>query len=471
MMHERWTAHRSGLTVSPTVLATLVLLSTFACAAVPCRALNWEIATVDGPGDVGAYASIALDQDGNPGISYCSSSADDLKYAHLSGGTWFIETVDAAGRTGWYTSLAFDAGSHPCIAYWDLTNSALRYARWTGSVWVKETVDNSAYVGQTCSLALDSLGNPAISYYDYTNGDLRYAKWDAAAWHIEVVDNGASLMGAGLYTSLVLDAQERPHISYADHTAGVLRYAWWDGVQWNIETINGGTPIGTSIQLDANQVPHISYAYQFGQGSHLKYAARTGPGGTWQVQIVHAGGQVGLYSSLRLLPSGDPCILSWDLGNGIVDYDWFSAGAWSRDEIETMGWTDQWCALVLDDAGRPHAAYRSATEQDLHYAVGSDPAAVPEVGLSDPLARLCVFPNPARRGESIRLAQSMPASARLRIFDLLGREVADPITVTATGGGSGAIHWVLPPTLQAGVYLARAEAAGLELNGRLVIVR
>ena len=471
MVHEGWSVHRGGLAASPAISATLVFLGALALAVMPCRALTWEVTAVDGPGDVGAYASIALGPDGNPGISYCASSTDDLKYAYLSGGTWLTETVDAATRTGWYTSLAFDAGGFPCIAYWDLTNSALRYARWTGSAWAKETVDNSAYVGQCCSLALDSQGNPAISYYDYTNGDLRYAKWDGAAWRIEVVEDGAPLMGAGLYTSLVLDEQDRPHISHADHTTGQLRYAWWDGAQWNRETIDGGTPIGTSIRLDADQVPHVSYAYQFGQGSHLKYAARTGPGGIWQVQVVHLGGQVGLYSSLRLLPNGDPCILSWDLGHGIVDYDWFSAGVWSRDEIETMGWTDQWCALVLDETGSPHAAYRSAAELDLHYAVGSDPAAVPEAMLSNPLAALSVVPNPARRGESIRLAQSMPASASLRIFDLLGREVAGPFTVTATGGGAGAVAWVPPSTLSPGVYLIRAEAAGRELSGRLVIIR
>jgi len=470
MIHEHRTTRSCRLTFAPAILATLVSLCLLAFTADPCRALTWDVTVVDGPGDVGAYASIALDRAGEPGISYCASVTDDLKYAHLSGGTWLIETVDAAGRTGWYTSLAFDADSHPCIAYWDLTISALRYACWSGSAWVRETVDNSAYVGQTCSLALDSQGHPAISYYDYTNGDLRYAKWDAGAWRFELIDDGAPLMGAGLYTSLVLDAQDRPHISYADHTVGQLRYAWWDGLRWKIENIDGGTPVGTSIRLDADQVPHISYAYQFGQGSHLKYAARTGAGGTWQVQIVRPGGQVGWYSSLRLRPNGDPCILSWDLGHHIVDYDAFSAGVWSHETVETMAWTDQWCSLVLDQAGQPHAAYRSSTEQDLHYAVGSDPAAAPEGMRPEPLNALQVFPNPAHPGESICLARPLRGAARLRLFDLLGREVADPITVT-TAAGAGGVHWVVPSALQAGVYFTRAEAPGLELNGRLIIVR
>ncbi len=470
MTHESGAVPRNTRTAPPAIVRMLLLLSALAASSVPCRAYTWAVTTVDGPGDVGAYASIALDPAGSPGISYCASATDDLKYAHLSSGTWLTETVDATGRTGWYTSLAFDAGGHPCIAYWDLTNSALRYARWTGSAWNKETVDNSAYVGQTCSLALDSLDQPAISYYDYTNGDLRYAKWDGTAWRIEVVDNGTPLMGAGLYTSLALDTQDRPRISYADHTAGQLRYAWWDGAQWSIEIIDGGTPIGTSIQLDANQVPHISYAYQFGQGSHLKYAARTGPGGTWQVQIVRYGGQVGWYSSLCLRPSKNPCILSWDLQHSIVDFDWFSAGSWSHETVETMGWTDQWCSLVLDDAGNPHAAYRSSTEQDLHYAVGTDPAAAPEAVRAILRSSLRLSPNPACRGEAIHLAVSLSVPASLRVFDLLGREVVDPITVTASGG-AGTSVWTPPAALQPGVYLTRVEGDGLELNGRLVIIR
>jgi len=458
MIRPRSAVHRYRPAASLVILAASLQLG-----APPCPALTWDVTTVDGPGDVGAYASIALDPAGSPGIAYCASSTDDLKYAHWSGGTWLTETVDAAARTGWYTSLAFDAAGRPRIAYWDLTNSALRYARWTGASWSTETVDNSAYVGQCCSLALDSLGNAAISYYDYTNGDLRYARWDGAAWRIEVVDDGTPLMGAGLYTSLVLDAQARPHISYADHTTGRLRYATWDGVAWSLETVDGGTPIGTSIRLDADRVPHISYAYQFGQGSHLKYAARTGPGGIWQAQIVHAGGQVGLYSSLALPPNGDPCILSWDLGHGIVDYDWFSAGAWSRDEIETMGWTDQWCALALGATGEPQAAYRSATEQDLHYARGTDPAAAPEVTLADPLAALRVFPNPARAGAALRLAPSVLAGARLRVFDALGREVA-------AAGGSGPAAWALPSGLPGGVYLLRVQVEDGVRSGRLVVI-
>jgi len=429
------------------------------------EALTWDITTVDGPGDVGAYASIALDSGENPGISYCASGSDDLKYAYRTGGVWVVETVDATGRTGWYTSLAFDAADLPCIAYWDLSNSALRFARWNGSVWNKETVDNSAYVGQCASLALDSAGLPSISYYDYTNGDLRYARFDGSVWHIEVLDDGAPLMGAGLYTSLALDSQDRPHISYADHTTGRLRYAGWDGAAWTLETVDGGTPIGTSIRLDSNGVPHISYAYQYGQGSHLKYAARTGDGGTWQVRVARFGGQVGLYSSLRLRSDAEPCILSWDLGNSIVDYDCFVDGAWSHDTVETMGFTDQWCALALNGAGEPLAAYRSSGEADLHFALGAGTSSVAGEPARVPVDPLRIFPNPVASGGRIQL--SLPEGASVvRWFDAQGREAAPPAVFEA--GPKREANWDAG-RLGPGVYFAVSRGRSGEHVGRVVV--
>lgn len=434
-------------------------------AAASSPAFSWDITTVDGPGDVGAYASIALDPLGQPGISYCDAGNDDLKFARLAGGSWQVETVDATGRTGWYTSLAFDQAGFPRIAYWDLTNSALRYARWTVSAWTKETVDNAAYVGQCCSLALDGSGNPSISYYDYTNGDLKFARWDGSAWHIEVVDDGDPQLGAGLYTSLVLDSADHPHISYADHTHGQLRYAWWDGSSWTIEVVDGGTPIGTSIRLDAAGIPYVSYAYQFGQGSHLKLASRTGPNGTWQAQIVLHGGQVGWYSSLRLRPNGEPCIVSWDLGHGVVDYDSYQNGGWAHDTIETMGFTDQWCSLVLDGDLNPRAAYRSATNQDLHYAVGSLPSGVADSRPSTPARMaLAVTPTPSRQGAVLRLQVAEASRVHLRIMDVLGR-IAAPAEDLSLGRGSTEIS--LPAGLAPGVYFVRAETP----SGDLATVR
>jgi len=392
------------------------------------HALNWEIVPVDETGDVGWFASIALDHQDVPGIAYCDYGVGDLKFARMGDVQWLVMTVDATGNTGWYASLRFDSNDLPRIAYWDLTNSALRYARWDGTAWQKETVDNAAYVGQSCSLALDALDRPHISYYDYTNGDLKYAHWDGTAWIIEVLDTGPPQMGTGLYTSLVLDPSGYPHISYADHTQYLLRYAFWNGSAWVKETVDGGTPIGTSLELDAEGDAHISYAYQFGQGSHLKYAVRDHETSTWTVRIVRPGGDAGWYSSLELDAAGNPSILSWELGDHLVQFDRYDGSSWTHENVEAMDWVDQWCSLALDRYGRAHAAYRRSGTLDLHYALGSEPAGLSDrqlpVRLLLPVRDgrcLVVEPNPAFGSAEVRFNLGRAAPVRLTAVDVTGR--------------------------------------------------
>ncbi len=98
----------------------------------------WTIETVDATATVGDYCSLALDAQGEPHIAYHDFTHGDLKYAVKSGGTWTLETVDegkASGGTadhdvGRYASLALDAQGNPCIAYYDATTWDLRYAEW-----------------------------------------------------------------------------------------------------------------------------------------------------------------------------------------------------------------------------------------------------------------------------------------------------------------------------------------------------
>jgi hypothetical protein len=54
---------------------------------------------------VGLYASLVLDAQGNPHISYHDSTNGDLKYAAKSGAVWTRETVDATGDVGDWNSI------------------------------------------------------------------------------------------------------------------------------------------------------------------------------------------------------------------------------------------------------------------------------------------------------------------------------------------------------------------------------
>jgi hypothetical protein len=56
----------------------------------------WVIQTVDAPGNVGQYTSLALDSNDDPHISYYANLNGDLKYTHWDGSGWSLQTVDAA---------------------------------------------------------------------------------------------------------------------------------------------------------------------------------------------------------------------------------------------------------------------------------------------------------------------------------------------------------------------------------------
>ena len=151
------------------------------------HSLTWHIQRVDAP----RYflnmrdRSLRLNAQGHPHIAY---GGDSLYYARYDGTRWHSEVVDAGGGVGEYASLALDQAGNPHISYYDETNSDLKVARWTGSTWQIQTVDSAGDVGGETSLALDASGHPHISYSDWTNYDLKYAYHDGSAWHIQTVD-------------------------------------------------------------------------------------------------------------------------------------------------------------------------------------------------------------------------------------------------------------------------------------------
>ena len=264
---------------------------------------NDDPSIVDTTGDVGKYASIAVDSNNFPHISYFDQTNRVLKYAYWNGSTWTTQIIDNSGDTGYYTSIAIDSQNAPHIAYFEEQNDELRYAYYVPSTgrWEYETADNQGSVGTYASLALDSHDLARISYYDFTPNitpRLKFAqRIGPNDWQTSVVDgepltqqqmqdnpyfkaNAPDVVdainasgGVGMYSSLALDSMDQPHISYYDAENQSLKYAFWSPTGWQTRTVyKNKNDAGeyTSIGVGSDNNPRIAFHDTFNR--ELKYA-------------------------------------------------------------------------------------------------------------------------------------------------------------------------------------------------------
>lgn len=142
---------------------------------------NWPVETVSQPGETADFVSVAIDPMNQAHVVYYDSASHSLKYAQRNVGTpavWTRETIDAVtgGDVGQWASLAVDARQIPHVAYTDAMTGELKYARRQGRRWEKMVVDSRQLPIKFCSIALDKDGLPHMSYFD-TNRTLKYARY------------------------------------------------------------------------------------------------------------------------------------------------------------------------------------------------------------------------------------------------------------------------------------------------------
>jgi plastocyanin len=230
--------------------------------------------TVDTNSNVGAFASLALDGSGNPRIAYYDgdNAKKNLKYAKWVGpnpNNWSIETVESTGDVGQYASLALDPSGNPHIAYYDADAKDLMYIEWDGGWSPPLPVDSAGDVGQYASLKLDAISNPCIAYYDATNKNLKYAERNGS-WTVATIDNGIN--DTGRYASLALDPDDsHPYIAYHDATGGDLKYAEWNTTTWVIMTVDATNIVGQYASIAVDAANRMKIAYYNSSSQDLMY--------------------------------------------------------------------------------------------------------------------------------------------------------------------------------------------------------
>jgi hypothetical protein len=337
-----------------------------------CASKHIQIA--DDQGNVGEYASLALDATGNPHVGYYSQSGKNLLYAtRQANGPWVRETAHAAGEVGQHAALALNDRGVPHVSYYEAIDRNLMVAiRQSNGSWAVQTVDSTGDVGTYTSLAFDPSGVAHISYYDQTNKDLKLAvRQSNGSWAVQTVDSTGDV---GTYTSLAFDPSGVAHISYYDQTNKDLKLAvWQSNGSWAVQTVDSTGDIGTytSVAFDPSGVAHISYYDQ--TNKNLMLATRQ-IGGTWSVQTVESEGNVGTYSSLALDANGIPHISYYDETARDLRYAvQVPGGSWKIEIVDSQGDVGLHTSIAVDAEGHSHIGYYDLTNTNLKYALIAGP--------------------------------------------------------------------------------------------------
>jgi hypothetical protein len=324
---------------------------------------EWHYKTVDSSPNVGQSASLALDINGYPHISYLDTYNNNLLYAFQDGDGWHTQTVDNGGDVGWYTSIAVDGNGYPHISYKNEDMdyvSDLKYAFLDSSGWQTSVLDKD--VRGTQSIALDAAGFPHIGYFGGEDYNLRYQHKDATSWYIETVDSDVT---DGTYLSMVMGTNGNTHIAYCRISDYELKFAVRDTQGWHSQTTEFGICGSISLALDLDDGPRISNYDRF--NGQLIYTSRDSDG--WHHQIVAnvGGGWIGSIS-LDLTTIGAPYIFYSGTNQGLRNYYWTPDG-WNFQVVDTVGSVSD-AMMVLGENDFPHFSYiyQSAGTYSVNYA-------------------------------------------------------------------------------------------------------
>jgi plastocyanin len=412
------------------------------------------VQVVDSLNDAGRGASVTLDPNGAPVVSYLllnpvlkegqipppivagQAQPPSVMLATQPEGIWELASVtaqpavgeeavgsaneianeDGQAIPGVTTSLALDpqAGRH---VVWSTPRGLFYATDAGGSFSDPERIASSPTFGG--SIAAGAGGALFVSFY--SGGSLRVAQRSGQDWQVqEVLRNAGPAADPATVTAIGI-GPDGPIVAFGDHgQTMVARSPQTDGavVAWTTETVGKGG-YGISMDVDADGNPHLAYYDRQGNVRH----AHSIDGAPWEVTDIDSVGP----------PSREPSDARWSTG------------------------------IALDDQGVHHVTWADTAENRIEYATNAEGGFEPQAvgsGQNGTNPSIAVSGD----GQTLVLAWFDSFNANLEVAQAASGELVLAHPTQRPGVPTGAA----PPTAECepdGTELAIAAPSGASTTG------
>ncbi|MHC4751288.1 MAG: PEP-CTERM sorting domain-containing protein [Planctomycetota bacterium] len=343
-----------------TLIATMILLSGELALNRTYATLYdtlYEIEVLDQRS--GRGASLALDNQDQPHVSY-SSYSDDLRYAFWNGSAWQKEVISSAVNvSNWDTSICVDSIGTPYISYFTNDGTLMCAMRGSRGEWILRTVAVTTGFYQVVHTSEIALGNDGQIHIIYNDGDasVREAISGPEGWtnrNIADTSNG----------EFATATQEEGTIHAAYGSGFDLWYAFsLSGESWNSEEIaTAPLPWDMDVSIDRLGNPAISFRDISADNVMLARSQDT----AWEIDIV-APFDSSFGTSLAFTADNRAVISfhSDEATEGMYLAFENILGGWDLHLVEE-GWSTGWdSSLAIDSSGTIHLVYSG--DSGLHY--------------------------------------------------------------------------------------------------------
>ncbi len=340
-------------------LAGFAVAAAFWCACASAQ--TWTISTLDADGDVGRYADLQVDSDGDLHVLYLRTANPTIKIISEQNGVWGApQVVDASGAATGPFSLALNASDEGKVSFRRTDHGALGYAGPEESrSWSASAVVQQDDVGRSLTLLMLPDGEIAAAYRNQTAGSLHTIRRSGGVWGApEVVDPGP---GRGTYA----DIAHRPGVGYA-----FSEYSPQDGAQlfldpaiearsWSIAPATAEVDdVGQNLAIFSASDGTIGASYRNATQGTLQHIRREGS--AWTAPVTIDGGvNRGCYSDLARMPDGRYCFSEYDVGHGslLLAHPDFQARHFSTLLVDGLLKSGRQLSVFQNANGRLDCAY------------------------------------------------------------------------------------------------------------------